>query len=1130
MLKGWNGRVSVAAVLVLCAGLAASQSWQPEVEQPATPGPGSGPSARGGGGEEEGDGLKPWAEVSKGYEKVISTADGRSYYEVWIRRRDHQMLAELPSGFDRQRVLIAMTVASGENYAGLQAGEVYAYWQRIGNRLALVEPAIDTRSTGDQESRSSVRRLFTDRVILDVPILCMGPNNRPVIDLRGLLVGRARDFFGSRAGGNTALATIKRAKAFPENVEISFEWPTAGGRLQEFHYSISHIPDNTGYQPRVADERVGYFTTVYRDLGKFSDDEKWVRYINRWRLEKADPRLKVSPPKEPIVFYIEHTVPVRYRRWVRQGILEWNKAFERVGIANAIEVYQQDEATGAHMEKDPEDRRYNFIRWLANDQGTAIGPSRVHPLTGQILDADIILTDGWIRYWWVNYSDILPEMALEGASPEMLAWLHTRPQWDPRVRMAPPENRDALIAERMRQGVMRYGGHPIALAAEPEAARLIGDNPYDGLVGRRSQVNGLCLAATGKAFDTLLMRMHLEILRMAEEERVAEALSASWADPVSGVWDASATISAPEPQVVPFTLELARQGESVSGSIVSPLGSMPITRGTFEESSGALTLVVEVPQQALSAMLTGTVSSDKITGTLRVGEVGGTWSATRTGASGAASGSASAGSGSGAAGALAARPARQEQPEPRPEPPRDDKTRQEMLDGIPEWFVGPLLADLTAHEVGHTLGLRHNFKASSIYTLAQINSEEIKGKKPFTGSVMDYNPININMNDGPIQGDYAMIGIGPYDFWAIEYGYTPADPKEVLKRVAEPELVYATDEDTSGPDPLARRYDFSKDPLDYARSNLRLAQWHRERLITRFVKEGQSWSRATRGYNITLALQTRSLSMMANWIGGSFVNRDRKGDPNGRDPVTPVSAAQQRAALRWVMEHAFRDEAFGLTPELLAKMTVDKWLDWGGFSEAMQEAAWPVHDRIAGIQASVLTNLINPVRLRRVYDNEFRTPASQDQITLPELFDALIGEIFSELQGSPDRRYTARQPMVSSLRRNLQREMIDRLIDLTLPGALSGESAKPISNLAVTRLRQLKERIDAVLKGGAGTLDPYTSAHLTEASKRIEQALNAQFIYNQGWGMGGGLPFFLFGQSVEANLPSSGPGSELRGR
>ena len=105
------------------------------------------------------------------------------------------------------------------------------------------------------------------------------------------------------------------------------------------------------------------------------------------------------------------------------------------------------------------------------------------------------------------------------------------------------------------------------------------------------------------------------------------------------------------------------------------------------------------------------------------------------------------------------------------------KDEEEMLDGMPEWFVGPLLADLVAHEVGHTLGLRHNFKASALRTLDEINSEEVKGKKPFASSVMDYNPINYRYEAGDVQGDYAMIDIGPYDYWAIEYGYTMKDSR-----------------------------------------------------------------------------------------------------------------------------------------------------------------------------------------------------------------------------------------------------------------------------------------------------------------------------------------------------------------
>src|SRR5205823_11992141 len=143
------------------------------------------------------------------------------------------------------------------------------------------------------------------------------------------------------------LRDIKPAEAFPQNIELAFEVPSQNVKLKTFHFSISEIPDNTGYQPRKADDRVGFFTTAFNDLGKFKKDQTRVRYVNRWHLEKADPSLKMSPPKQPIVFYLEHTTPIRYRRFVRDRILYWNKAYEKVGLVNAIEVHQQDAATGA---------------------------------------------------------------------------------------------------------------------------------------------------------------------------------------------------------------------------------------------------------------------------------------------------------------------------------------------------------------------------------------------------------------------------------------------------------------------------------------------------------------------------------------------------------------------------------------------------------------------------------------------------------------------------------------------------------------------------------------------------------------------------------------------------------------
>lgn len=894
----------------------------------------------------------PFEEVSKGYTQVVSTADGApSLYTVWRREKDGQLLAELPQGWQGQKHFIALTLATGSAYAGLQSGDMYVYWRQYDKRLALIAPNISVRSTGDDESKAGVKHIFTDRVLLDLPIVAMGPHGQPVIDLDEMLVQRADVFYGGSARGNPALASVKVVKAFPQNVEVAFELPMSDGVLREIHYSISLIPDSTGYEPRRADERLGYFTTVFNDLGKADYKDQWVRYINRWHLEKRDPSLKLSPPKNPIVFYVDHTTPVRYRRFVREGTLYWNKAFEKVGIKDAIEVYYQDAATGAHMDKDPEDVRYNFIRWLNNDMGTAIGPSRVHPLTGQILDADIILTDGWIRHFWQQYNELLPEVAMEGMGPRELAWLADRPNWDPRLRLLPPAERREALARRAARGFQRFGGHPAA-NADPS---FIGDDEFDGLGHVHSQKNGLCLAARGKAFDVALMRMHMEM-----------------ADP-----------------------ELLGQDA--------------------EQGAGE-----------------GTVA--------------------------------------------------------------------DTLDGIPDWFVGPLLADLVAHEVGHTLGLRHNFKASSVYPLSEINSTTMKGRKPYTGSVMDYNPLNINMNSGPVQGDWTMIDIGPYDMWVIEYGYTfESDLKPVLARCVEPELVYATDEDTWGPDPLARRYDFAADPYDYAVNLFRLAEYHRGRLLDKFVKDGESWSKARHGYDMTLGTQMQAISIMANWLGGSNVVRDKKGDPGNRAPVTPVSAQQQRKALKFVIDHTFNDAAFGLTPDLLSRLTVDKWWDEGGMDGIFEDPTWPVHDRIMGIQAAAMTMLLTPTRLERVLDNEYKVAPDQDALTIAEIMGTIKDAAWTEITRAPDRNYTARQPMISSLRRNLQREHLERLIDLSLPGAGFSAAYKPISNLATQQLRELHAQISGIVGEDASPnarLDPYTLSHLAEAKLRIAKALDAQYIYN----------------------------------
>lgn len=969
-------------------------------------------------------------DVSEGFEKVVSTADGRSFYNVWTRDRDGRVIAELPRGYERQRHFIALTIAGGDLFAGLQMGDMYVYWKRHDDRLALMSPNVQTRSTGDAESRASVKRIFTDRVVLDIPILAMGPNGQPVIDMTELLVGQAQRFFGNNARGiNRRLAEIDTALAFPENIELAFKAPIANGQLRTFHYSISLIPDNTGYRPRKADERVGYFTTVYRDLGKLDEEDVWVRYINRWHIEKADPRLKMSPPKNPIVFYVDHEAPIRYRRWIRAGVEYWNEAFRNIGIDGAIEVRFQDRSTGAHMDRNPQDVRYNFIRWLSNDVGTAIGPSRKHPLTGEIINGNVVLTDGFIRAYWMYFNRLMPEVALEGFSPETMAWLDENPRWDPRLRLANPEDRRGILERRemeRRRGVTAYGGHP----AGGRAIEAIGDDRFSDVTkAGYSAISGMCMAAQGKAMQMAMMRMHLDVLMMLDQER-------------SSGRTAGPSLEELPPEAMDRIEERVQEDPSLLDELPPELRAMIVARMNGEDTPEA------------------------------EGEPEG------------------------------------EEPTPQPREEQGD-----VLDGIPEEFVGPLLAELVAHEVGHTLGLRHNFKGASVYSIHDINSEKFKGSKPWSTTVMDYNPVNIRMETGETQGDFAIIDIGPYDKWAIEFGYTFGSPDNVVKRVAEPELAYATDEDTWGPDPRARRWDMGKEPMEFSREQMRLAQWHRKRLIEKFVKEGDSWAKARRGYNLTLWQQTASLSRAANWIGGAFVYRDRKGDPEGRTPIEPVDAETQREALEFVLTNAFRDEAFGLTPDLLRHMTTDRWWDAGGMGQIFDDPAWPVHDRVMGVQSSVLTMLMNPTTLRRVYDNEFRVPREEDAITLAELLEEVTAEIWSEVADAPSSRYSAREPMISSLRRSLQREHLERLVDLATSDTQSNAAMQSISTLATHTLRELNERIDRVLsRGAASRVDPYSTAHLGEARQRIKQALEAQYIRNADRIGGGGMPFLLFGQ------------------
>ncbi|MBC8421538.1 zinc-dependent metalloprotease [bacterium] len=299
-----------------------------------------------------------------------------------------------------------------------------------------------------------------------------------------------------------------------------------------------------------------------------------------------------------------------------------------------------------------------------------------------------------------------------------------------------------------------------------------------------------------------------------------------------------------------------------------------------------------------------------------------------------------------------------------------------------------------------------------------------------------------------------------------------------------------------------------KNPLDYADSQIRLVQQLRATILDRMVIDGQSWGRARSGYEMLINRQFSAVGIAADWIGGTLNNRARKGDPGERDPIEEIEPEVQRRALTIVLENAMRDEAWGLDGDLLRKMTVEKYWDAGGGASMFTNSAWPIHQRIGGMQASALSMLMNPSTLGGLYDAEFRNAPEVDVLTVAEVIQEVTDEVWSELGDMPSDS-TNRNPAISSLRRNLQSEHLARLIELSLEEDAGSPASRTIQSLVRMQLVDILAWIQAA---NANRLDAYTRAHLGDSSMKIEKALNAQFTIGSDGGSASFDIMSLFGE------------------
>ena len=403
-----------------------------------------------------------------------------------------------------------------------------------------------------------------------------------------------------------------------------------------------------------------------------------------------------------------------------------------------------------------------------------------------------------------------------------------------------------------------------------------------------------------------------------------------------------------------------------------------------------------------------------------------------------------------------------------------------------EAFVLAYLKDVTMHEVGHTLGLRHNFRASRIYTDAQLSDPEFTRTHALTGSVMEYAPVNLAR-----PGDKAVAPfqttLGPYDYWAIEYAYKPvahdheaAELAKVAARSAEPELAFGTDEDNFlGIDPDALHMDLGNDAIGFAKKRLAIAHDLFKRQETRTLSASEDYTVLRRSLNYAVRDVGRASGILLRQIGGLRTLRDFPG--SGRDPLQPVSPAAQREALDALAKGLLAADSFVVSPALQRRLAPDfqERSDALFSGEASVSTDFSLTQTVVELQRALLAQLMSDGVATRILDSQGKASKREDAFQLSELYGRLERDVWSELQAKGD---------IPASRRELQREYVNRLSGLLLrPGASSRADARAL-------LRQQAQGLLAHIQGAArrGDLSAEARAHLADSADTLSQALSAR--------------------------------------
>lgn len=418
---------------------------------------------------------------------------------------------------------------------------------------------------------------------------------------------------------------------------------------------------------------------------------------------------------------------------------------------------------------------------------------------------------------------------------------------------------------------------------------------------------------------------------------------------------------------------------------------------------------------------------------------------------------------------------------------------------IPPRFALAFLKAIVLHESGHNWGLQHNFIASEAYSSAQVRSKSFTDRHGLANSVMEYTPVNV-WPKGTSTGDYFQTVLGPYDYYAIKYGYatipgatTPEQERPTLLRWASawsnPWYRFAMDEDvhwSSGHaiDPRIDQFDLTNDNLNWCDGQMRISKTIIRAMPQRFAQNEASHDALREAFELALYRALSCTNVAWHYIGGEELSRAHIGDPGSLPPLTPVPRSESKRAFAFLNAHLFAPSAWDLSPSLLRQLVYTEWVTdlptptWA-YNPPMRHDE-PVAQIVESIQERTLTSIFSPILLQRLDDLSLKYGSSAT-MSLSDAFAWTQSAVFGDL----------RSKNVSSMgevHRSLQQWYVRMLAQMLV----APKAGTPYDAQSLARAELVALRDEARTTRQASRLDDLTSAHLAALQAVADQALTAR--------------------------------------